>query len=92
MVVEAVELEQGRSLAELTASLELHGGRLVVLQWRRAGPTLASVFLPEHGERQMTCRRLIAEWRSASTGSDLETGGYTWPVGHPRHKLDFGVQ
>jgi hypothetical protein len=81
MVVEVVELEQGRSVAELAAALELEGGALVVLKWQQAKPTLASLSLPEDKARQVRCRQLLWEWRA---GSSKVERGYTWPVESPR--------
>lgn len=92
MVVEVVELEQGRSVTDLAADLERHGGALVVLKWQRGTPTLASVFLPDDDLRQATCRRLLAVWRSAPPMPEVHAGGYAWPVGHPRHRVDLGLR
>lgn len=92
MVVEVMELEHGRSVTDLAADLERQGGGLVVLRWQRGTPTLASVFLPDDEVRQATCRRLLAAWRTAPPSLDADTGGYAWPVGHPRRRVDLGLR
>lgn len=92
MVVEVVELEPGRSVRDLAADLERQGGALVVLRWQRGTPTLASVFLPEDEVREARCRRLLADWCSTPPApKGPATGGYAWPVGHPRHRVDLGL-
>ena len=90
MVVEVVELEEGRSVTDLAADLERHGGTLVVLKWQHGKPTLVNVLLPDDEVRQGTCRRLLAAWRSTPSRSEERTDGYAWPLGHPRHRLDLG--
>lgn len=79
-------------MTDLAADLERHGGALVVLKWQRGTPTLADVFLPDDDVRQTTCRRLLADWRSTPPMAEVHTGGYAWPVGHPRHQLDLGLR
>lgn len=92
MVVEVVELEAGREVRSLAASLERSGGALVVMRWRRDEPTLATLFLPDDENRRATCRELVDAWRSAPPTSEVCTEGYAWPLGHPRHQLDLGMR
>lgn len=92
MIVEVVELDQGRSVADLAVALKGEGGALVVLKWRRGNPTLASLFLPDDSAREARCRDLLSQWREAPAELDTAPGGFTWPVGHPRHQFDLGVR
>lgn len=91
MVVEVIELESGRPVAELAAALEAQGGALVVLKWRRGNPTIANLLLPGDDARHQACRHVVDQWRMAASVSESSTGGPSWPLGHPRHQLDLRI-
>ena len=87
MVVEVVELEPGRPVADLAAVLEEQGGALVVLKWRPGNSTIVNLFLPDDGARQAGCRRIIEEWRTAASEIAARTSGHSWPLGPPGHRF-----